>query len=161
MFGALRQDSPIYILDKGANPSLKIGTVISAVPMLGTYQNSFNNTVSIEAKAGEQVMKFNQLPSNLTKTYYNNNIVVATDKDAMLKEVTDFVTNSKQALENMPYYERVVEMGDEMIGLLNPQVAREKANVDKINNLEKKVGDIDNRLDTITDMLSKALQKEV
>lgn len=161
MFSALRQDGSIYILDKGENPTLKIGAVTSIIPRMGTYQNAFNNTVDIKAKIGEQVMEFNQLPANLNKTYYNNSIVVASDKDAMLQEVESFIKNSQQVIESVPYHEKVIATGEEMLIALNPQIAKDKANEEKIIKLEEKVGSIDNRLDTITNMLSKALQKEV
>lgn len=160
MFSLLRQNSPVYILDKGAEPSLKVGTVINTTPRIGTYQNAFSNTIDIEVQVGDTVSKFNQLPSNMSKTYYNNSIVVASEKEAMLTEVENFIKNSKQVLDSIPYHNKVVESGEKMLLELNPQIAKEKANEEKINKLEDKVSNIDNRLGTMMDMLSKALQKE-
>ena len=155
MFSALRQNSPIYILDKGSEPSLEIGTVVSTTPRMGTYQNAFNSTVDIKAKVGEITKEFNQLPANMSKTYYNNSVVVTSDKDSMLQEVEGFIRNS------LPYHQKVVESGESMLAILNPQIAKDKANEEKINQLESKVTNIDSRLGTMMDMLSKALQKDV
>jgi len=161
MFSALRQNSPIYILDKGSEPSLEIGTVVSTTPRMGTYQNAFNSTVDIKAKVGEITKEFNQLPANMSKTYYNNSVVVTSDKDSMLQEVEGFIRNSQQIIESLPYHQKVVESGESMLAILNPQIAKDKANEDKINQLESKVTNIDSRLGTMMDMLSKALQKDV
>lgn len=160
MFSALRQNNSIYILDKGAEPSLEIGLVVSATPKMGTYQNAFNNTIDIKAKVGEITKEFNQLPANMSKTYYNNSIVVTSDKESMLQEVEAFIRNSQQVIESIPYHEKVVSSGEAMLAQLNPQIAKDKANEEKINQLETKVSNIDNRLGTMMDMLSKALKKE-
>ena len=159
MFSALRQNNSIYILDKGADPTLEIGVVVSATPKMGTYQNAFNNTVDIKAKVGEITKEFNQLPANMSKTYYNNSIVVTSDKESMLQEVEAFIRNSQQVIESVPYHEKVVSSGEAMLAQLNPQIAKDKANEEKINQLETKVSNIDNRLGTMMDMLSKALEK--
>lgn len=160
MFSTLRQNSPVYILDKGTEPKLEVGSVISFTPKIGNYQNAFNNTVDIEVKVGEITKKFNQLPANMTKTYYDNSVVVTSDKESMLPEVESFIKNSQQALENIPYHQKVIEYGDSMLATLNPQIAKDKANEEKISKLEDKVSNIDDRLETMMDMLSKALQKE-
>lgn len=159
MFSALRQNNSIYILDKGTEPLLEIGTVVSATPKMGTYQNAFNNTIDIKAKVGEVVKEFNQLPANMSKTYYNNSIVVTSDKESMLQEVEAFIRNSQQIIESLSYHQKVVSSGEEMLALLNPQIAKDKANEEKISQLETKVSNIDDRLGTMMDMLSKALEK--
>lgn len=159
MFSALRQNNSIYILDKGAEPCLEIGMVVSATPKMGTYQNAFNNTVDIKVKVGEVTKEFNQLPANMSKTYYNNSIVVTSDKESMLQEVEAFIRNSQQVIESLPYHEKVVSSGEAMLAQLNPQIAKDKANEEKITQLENKVSNIDSRLGTMMDMLSKALEK--
>jgi paraquat-inducible protein B len=157
MFGTLRQNNTVYILDKGETPKLEFGTVVSSIPKIGTYQNAFNNTVDIKVKVDDTVKEFNQLPSNLSKTYYNNSIVVTSDKESMLQEVDGFIRNSQQIIDSIPYHKKVIETGDEMLALLNPQIAKDKANEEKINQLETKVSNIDERIGTMMGMLSKAL----
>nr|DAH97508.1 MAG TPA: hypothetical protein [Caudoviricetes sp.] len=54
MFSALRQGSVIYILEKGENPTLKVGQIVSITQP--NYSNNFlmnGSTIDINAKVGD------------------------------------------------------------------------------------------------------------
>lgn len=64
MFSALRQGSVVYILDKGENPSLKIGQVVSATQP--NYSNNFlmnGSTIDLTVKVGDSTVDFKNVPS--------------------------------------------------------------------------------------------------
>lgn len=158
MFSALKQNSPVYILDKGNKPSLTIGSVSELKNQFGTYQ--FGNTIDITVSCDDGTKEFKNLPAGMNKSYYDNKIVISSDKDVMLQEVESFIANSRQILDNIDYHKNVVETGDSMLARLNPQIAKDKANEEKINNLEKKVSNIGGQLNDIKDMLSQALNNK-
>lgn len=155
MFSALRQGSQFYILEKGNNPSLKIGVVQSITsPTMQLY----NNTVDINVKVGDEFLDFKQLPATLSIANYGNT-VVSENKELMCNEVESAIKSSKDIIESIPYHEKIIEKGEEMLKQLNPQFAKQKDQEIKINNLEQKVESVESKLDSITSMLEKALKK--
>ena len=72
MFQGLRTNSLFYVLDKGENPNLKIGQVVS-VSNPQTRYPSYNNgftpqpmetVVDVKVKLGDEEVDFKQLPAN-------------------------------------------------------------------------------------------------
>lgn len=157
MFSTLRQGSPLYILDKGSEPNLQIGTVQNIIsPAFTPYSNSLDITV----KVGNDLLDFKQLPTALSIANYNNgNTIVSDSREYMSTEVENMIKASKEIIESIPYHEKVIENSEEILKQLSPQYAKQKDQEDKINNLETKVGSMESKLDDIASMLSKALNK--
>lgn len=172
MFSALRSGSPFYILEKTDEPKLKIGSVVSVSQPQPKFANSFipnqqfsEMVVDVVVKVGEDEIKFEKLPSNLSiANFGQNGVVVSESKEAMNTEVESMLRTSKQIIESVPYHEKVVSVCDVMLRELNPQFAKEKEQEEKIASLESKVGGMEGKLDHIANMLSLALnakKKEV
>lgn len=163
MFSGLRQQSLFYILEKGQNPSLKVGNVTA----VSNPQPKFNQfpasqpfgqaetVVDITVKVGEQTMEFKQLPSNLSIAN-SGTVVVSDSREAMTAEVEAMLASSKQILESIPYHQSVVAACDGMMTMLNPQIAKEREQERKIGELEAKMGGIESALNQIVGMLSAA-----
>lgn len=67
--------------------------------------------------------------------------------------------NSSELIKSVPYHEKIVTAGEDMLKILSPQFAQQKDQQEKINNLESKVGNMESKLDSIATMLTKALDK--
>lgn len=168
MFSALRQGSPFYILDKSDEPKLKIGSVVSVSQPAPKYtqtflsnQNFAEMVVDVVVKVGEEEVKFEKIPSNLSiANFGQNGVVVSESKEAMNTEVEGMLRNSRNILESIPYHEKVVEVCDTMLRELNPQFAKEKEQEEKIASLESKVGGMEGKLDQIANMLAVALNSK-
>ena len=116
------------------------------------------STVDITVKVGDEQQEFKQVPSTLSiANFGHSNIVISETKEAMSQEVDSMLKSSKQIIESIPYHEKTIIACEEMLKELNPQFAKQKDQEEKINNLETKVGGIENKLDDICTMLSKAL----
>ena len=85
MFSALRQGSVLYILEKGNNPTLKIGTVVGITYPTNNFLMN-GSTIDINVKVGDQNMDFKNVPSSQSVTSYNNAIITET-KELMSNEV--------------------------------------------------------------------------
>lgn len=165
MFSALRQGSPFYILEKSDEPKLKVGQVVSVSQPTPKYANSFipnqnftETVVDVVVKVGEEEVKFEKLPSNLSiANFGQSGVVVSESKEAMNNEVEGMIRNSRSILDSIPYHEKVVEVCDVMLRSLNPQFAKEKEQEEKIASLESKVGGMEGKLDQIVNMLGAAL----
>ena len=167
MFSALRQGSPFYVLEKADEPKLKIGSVVSVSQPQPKYSNTFipnpqfgEMTVDVVIKVGEEEIKFEKLPSNLSIANFGaNGVVVAESKEAMNSEVEGMLRNSKQIVESVHYHERVIASCDIMPRELNPSVKKEKEQEEKIGLLERKMDGMEGTLTDIREMLSLALNK--
>lgn len=166
MFQGLRNNSLFYVLDKGENPNLQIGQVVS-VSNPQTRYPSFNNgftpqpmetVVDVKVKLGDDEVDFKQLPAN-GQIANDKNLVVSDNKDAMSAEVDAMLRQSKAILESVDYHERVVKSCEEMLQQLNPQIAKEKEQTEKINKLEGKVSGIEGKIDKMMGWLQQTMSK--
>lgn len=108
MFQGLRPNSIFYVLDKGENPSLKIGQVVSVSnpqPKFPTYTpGQFNpqpmeTTVDVVVKLPNEQMEFKQLPSNM-QIANSENLVVSESRETMDAEVEAMYRHSKEIVDD-------------------------------------------------------------
>lgn len=166
MFQGLRTNSLFYVLDKGENPNLRIGQVIS-VSNPQTKYPAFNNgftpqpmetVVDVRVKLDDEEVDFKQLPAN-GQIANDKNLVVSDNKDAMSAEVDAMLRQSKAILESVDYNKRVVESCEGMLQQLNPQIAKDKEQTEKINKLEGKVSGIEGKIDKMMGWLQQTMSK--
>ena len=166
MFQGLRTNSLFYVLDKGENPNLRIGQVVS-VSNPQTKYPTFNNgftpqpmetVVDVRVKLGDEEVDFKQLPAN-GQIANDKNLVVSDNKDAMSAEVDAMLRQSKAILESVDYNKRVVESCEGMLQQLNPQIAKDKEQTEKINKLEGKVSGIEGKIDKMMGWLQQTMGK--
>ena len=166
MFQGLRTNSLFYVLDKGENPNLKIGQVVS-VSNPQTRYPSFNNgftpqpmetVVDVKVKLDDEDVDFKQLPAN-GQIANDKNLVVSDNKEAMSAEVDAMLRQSKAILESVDYHERVVKSCEGMLLQLNPHIAKEKEQAEKISKLEGKVSGMEGKLDKMMGLLEQVANK--
>lgn len=166
MFQGLRTNSLFYVLDKGENPNLRIGQVVS-VSNPQTKYPTFNNgftpqpmetVVDVKVKLGDEEVDYKQLPAN-GQIANDKNLVVSDNKDAMSAEVDAMLRQSKAILESVDYNKRVVESCEGMLQQLNPQIAKDKEQTEKINKLEGKVSGIEGKIDKMMGWLQQTMSK--
>ena len=168
MFQGLRTNSIFYVLDKSGEPTLKIGQVVSVSnpqPKFPSYQpGQFNaqpmeTTVDVKVKMQDGEAEFKQLPSN-GQIANSGDLVVSESREAMSAEIEAMLRHSKEVLESKEYHEKVVKNCEQMLGVLNPQIAKEKAQEQRIGNLEADVSGMKGTLSNIETMLQRALNKK-
>jgi hypothetical protein len=115
--------------------------------------------VDVKVKIGEELLEFKQLNANMNIAN-SGNVVVSDSKEAMSAEVEGLLRNSKQIIESIPYHEKVVSSCDVMLRELNPQFAKEKEQEEKIGMLEERMGNIDDKLNKMFDLLSDTLERK-
>lgn len=166
MFQGLRTNSLFYVLDKGENPNLKIGQVVSVSNPQARYP-SFNNgftpqpmetVVDVKVKLDDEEVDFKQLPAN-GQIANDKNLVVSDNKEAMSAEVDAMLRQSKAILESVDYHERVVKSCEGMLLQLNPHIAKEKEQAEKISKLEGKVSGMEGKLDKMMGLLEQVANK--
>lgn len=155
MFSALRQGSVVYILEKGENPVLKVGQVVSITQP--NYSNNFlmnGSTIDINVKVNNQNMDFKNVPSSQSVANYNNAIITET-KELMSNEVDNMLQSSRSIVDSVTYHNNIITSCESILKELNPRFAKEKERDEDINNLKDKMGGIESKMDKILGLLQK------
>ena len=155
MFSALRQGSVVYILEKGENPVLKVGQVVSITQP--NYSSNFlmnGTTVDINVKVNNQNMDFKNVPSSQSVANYNNAIITET-KELMSNEVDNMLQSSRSIVDSVAYHNNIITSCESILKELNPRFAKEKERDEDINNLKDKMGGIESKMDKILSLLQK------
>ena len=155
MFSALRQGSVVYILEKGENPVLKVGQVVSITQP--NYSSNFlmnGSTIDINVKVNNQNMDFKNVPSSQSIANYNNAVITET-KELMSNEVDNMLQSSRSIVDSVTYHNNIITSCESILKELNPRFAKEKERDEDINNLKDKMGDIESKMDKILSLLQK------
>lgn len=155
MFSALRQGSVVYILEKGENPVLKVGQVVSITqPNYGSNFLMNGSTIDINVKVNNQNMDFKNVPSSQSVANYNNAVITET-KELMSNEVDNMLQSSRSIVDSVAYHNNIITSCESILKELNPRFAREKERDEDINNLKDKMGGIESKMDKILVLLQK------
>ena len=155
MFSALRQGSVVYILEKGENPVLKVGQVVSITqPNYGSNFLMNGSTIDINVKVNNQNMDFKNVPSSQSVANYNNAVITET-KELMSNEVDNMLQSSRSIVDSVAYHNNIITSCESILKELNPRFAKEKERDDDINNLKDKMGGIESKMDKILGLLQK------
>lgn len=155
MFSALRQGSVVYILEKGENPVLKVGQVVSITQP--NYSSNFlmnGSTIDINVKVNNQNMDFKNVPSSQSIANYNNAVITET-KELMSNEVDNMLQSSRSIVDSVAYHNNIITSCENILKELNPRFAKEKERDEDINNLKDKMGGIESKMDKILSLLQK------
>lgn len=157
MFSALRQGNIVYIIDKTDGLTLKKGQVVSNSATNMPYNLNPNSLLTITIEIEGQTKEFNNIPAMQSSINYNNGKLIIIDNQELAStEIENIVKSSKEILDNREYYEKLVTDGEEALKLINPQFAKDKARDDEFNALKEQVGGMENKLNTIIDLLNKS-----
>ena len=155
MFSALRQGSVVYILEKGENPVLKVGQVVSITQP--NYSSNFlmnGATIDINVKVNNQNMDFKNVPASQSIVNYNNAVITET-KELMSNEVDNMLQSSRSIVDSVTYHNNIITSCENILKELNPRFAKEKERDEDINNLKDKMGGIESKMDKILVLLQK------
>ena len=155
MFSALRQGSVVYILEKGENPVLKVGQVVSITQP--NYSSNFlmnGSTIDINVKVNNQNMDFKNVPASQSIVNYNNAVITET-KELMSNEVDNMLQSSRSIVDSVAYHNNIITSCENILKELNPRFAKEKERDEDINNLKDKMGGIESKMDKILVLLQK------
>ena len=155
MFSALRQGSVVYILEKGENPVLKVGQVVSITQP--NYSSNFlmnGSTIDINVKVNNQNMDFKNVPASQSIVNYNNAVITET-KELMSNEVDNMLQSSRSIVDSVTYHNNIITSCENILKELNPRFAKEKERDEDINNLKDKMGGIESKMDKILVLLQK------
>lgn len=124
----------------------------------GFTPQPMETVVDVKVKLNDEEVDFKQLPAN-GQIANDKNLVVSDNKEAMSAEVDTMLRQSKAILESVDYHKKVVDSCEGMLLQLNPQIAKEREQTEKISKLEGKVSGMEGKLDKMMGLLQQAINK--
>ena len=146
MFGTLSQGATLYVLDKtGEEPKLKIATLNNATnPNMGVpwMQPLPGQTTDITVTFPDgETTKFERLPANLSAFAYEKAIVTET-RELMQQQVEASLRQSRSIIESVPFHQKAIAAYDDILKQLSPTFAKERKTEERLDILERGLGDI-------------------
>ena len=165
MFGTLRAGSMLYILNKGENPSLTVGQVLSVSAPRPKVNSQFvpnpmqmEHVIDISVKVGDDTKTFSNVNTALSIVDTGaNSYVISDDKQAITSEVEAFGTMSQNALNSVPYHKKVVQACKQMLLELNPSLQKEAERDGEIAKMKSEMEGLKSSIGELTAMLKNAL----
>ena len=159
MFSTLRKGATIYILDRSADPTVKIGYIENVTmprPMYPTYNpavsigTNMQTVVDLTLRVDDDKKEF-CVPSNLSIHTYGD-FTLSENKEAMISEVDSLLQNSKDVLDSVDKHKAAISAYEKILGELNPVYAKEQERDSRIDNLTQQMDsmqDVLNRLESL------------
>lgn len=159
MFSTLRKGATIYILDRSADPTVKIGYIENVTmprPMYPTYNpavsigTNMQTVVDLTVRVDDDKKEF-CVPSNLSIHTYGD-YTLSENKEAMISEVDSLLQNSKDVLDSVDKHKAAISAYEKILGELNPVYAKEQERDSRIDNLTQQMDsmqDVLNRLESL------------
>lgn len=164
MFSALKEGSTVYVLYKENKPKLYVAKVVERkepVPDMNAprpmYGEPMPCVMDIVAIAGAHRFEFNAIKANASMVSYKQEAIIADNMEEMGKEWDRILAMSKQAMDSMPYHQDIIDADKEIRPILNPEIARQQEQEEKLGALEGKVSNMETTLTDIRNMLTSAL----
>ena len=169
MFQSLRQNSPIYIFHKGANPLLEVGTVTN-VPIPRTKYPSIPNfgqpqemILDLTVKVGDRVVNYNGLPATAEiadSSLNGDSVVVSDSRSAMNAEIFSYKQRSIDILNSVDQHKSIIAGCDNILNDLNPEYAQKQQQDAKLTSLEEQMATMTKNMQKLIEQLNRKENKQ-
>ena len=163
MFQSLSQGVIIPILYKN-EPRVVDGKIVSVNTHMPTYNPTqpmamLNGPVTdITVQVGNDTIPFAGLPANgVVANFPDKGLFISTDRTAVLREIEAMASASKQALEQVPAHQKMVESCEALLIQLQPERQKEAQQAQEIESLKTQLTSINTKFDKMVEMLSAKL----
>ena len=169
MFQSLRNNQNFYILTKGVQPRLDIGTVtsvsvpqlkFSSIPQSLGAQPEYVVDISVLVNGSQQ--QFQRLPANKEIADFGDgfgNIVVSTSKEAMNNELSILKMASEDHIKRVDEERQKVLAYEAILQQLNPEYAEKQKQEAEIVQLKNQIQAITQTNSNLEKMMSELLSK--
>lgn len=153
MFQNLRTNSTIYILHKESKPHVETGSVTGVTAPKPKYPSPISAigqlpqvemVVDVTANVAGQPTTFQALPAGAEIADFgqNANIVISCTREAMNSEIAAMRQRSVDIVNSEAYHRSVIAGCDEMLSLLNPEVAEKQKQDREIAELKRQMTEL-------------------
>ena len=137
------------------------GNLITHMPIYNPSQPMamLNGPVTdITVQVGNETIPFVGLPANgIVANFSDKGLFIATDITAIVREVQSMVSASKQALEQIPMHQKIVQDCDALLIQLQPERQKEAKQTQEIESLKTQLTEMNGKFEKMVEMLSAKL----
>ena len=91
---------------------------------------------------GGQATNFQKLPANADLADFGNNIVIATNRDAMSSEIKSMKQRSLDVINSMELHNSIINGCDEILKILNPEIAEKQRQEEENKALREEINSL-------------------
>ena len=169
MFQSLRVNQQFYILTKGSNPRLDIGTVTSVttpqvkfptIPQGLGSQPEY--VVDVVVSVNGTAQTFQRLPANKEIADFGDgygNIVVSTSRDAMNNEIVTLKNRSDEHIKRVDEEKQKIIIYESILQQLNPEYAEKQKQDAEIASLKNQMATMAKTNANLESMMQKKLEE--
>ena len=164
MFQQISQGATIPVLFKNKPRRVVDGKVLSVNTHMPIYNPSqpmalLNGPVTdISVQVDNETIPFSGLPANgVIANFPDKGYFIATDKSLIIRELDSMESVSKQALEQRPFHEEMVEDCAKLKLQLQPEKQKEVQQAQEIESLKTQLNNISGKFDQMVQLLSAKL----
>lgn len=149
LFKDLKVGYQVYVLHKGASIGVGIGKVIAmSPPRFPQTQGNFQTMqmvvdVTVEESGGSKTYT---IPDSLSVTYAGNDLVIATERDGILKEVESVKAQNEDELAKVESRKQIVSECEKILTEWNPQFKEKRETEERFAKLETSMTDLKSML---------------
>lgn len=158
IFKELRPGYQVYVLRKDAEGiNVSTGKVVTiSPPRFPQAQGNFQAMqmvvdVTIEERGASRTYT---TPDSLSVTYAGNELVIATERDGILREVENIKTQNEGELSKTEQRRTTVAQCEKILMEWNPALAEKKRQEERIGTLEKGMGELKEMIRTLVNKLN-------
>lgn len=159
MFSTLRQDSVLYVIDKNGDMRFSIVHSPKSSAMYPEYKTAIPMPnapmfVDIEGDDGGSKVAFTKVPATQSSHEYNG-IFITESREAAQAELEAMASKSKAHIDSVKYHEGVMAFCDKTLPLVNPTIAKEKENDNRLQSLESQMINMNTVLSEVSEFIKK------
>jgi len=167
MFQSVRQNSQVYLLHKGDNPYVEIGTITS-VPQIKpkyTIPQTFGQNemiVNLTVNVNGVNHNFKDLPSNLdiADVYMGADCVSISDsRDAINSEVLSLKKKSMDIIDSYEKHKSLISVYDNILKDINPEFAERQNQREEIESLKARIVSMENNTNQLLETNKLLLER--
>lgn len=144
LFREIQPGYPIFMLDRKAM-SLAQGKVVNkSFPRIENndftkIQSQLSNNSVIDLTIESNGSTATYTMNDSTSLAYAGNLVISTDPNGLVNEVTVLRNKAKEVLGTIDYQKMVITKSDELLAELRPEYKQQIQSEERINNIENKL----------------------
>ena len=163
MFQSISQGALLSILYRN-EPRVVDGRVVAVNTHMPAYNPNqpmamLNGPVTdITVQVGNETIPLVGLPaSGVVANFPDKGIFIATDRSAIVRELESMESASKQALEQVPAHQKMIESCEQLLVDLQPEKKKEVQQSQEIESLRTQLRVMTEKFDKMSEMLSAKL----
>lgn len=159
LFKDIKQNYPVYILDKqnitfihGKVTSISLPHMDNSNPMV-IGKSVVDVTIEADGKGATYTM-----PEDKSMVYAGS-IVLATDKESIVREVEAMKASAEQAIANVEKQKEIASKSTNLLTELNPIFKEKQENEKRMSKMESSIAEMGSSITELKDMFAGLMKK--